>query len=341
MPTLRYLRAGLAGSEEIQTAHLAKPILIGRDPIQAQEANLTEKKQQSQPASSRHPPVSLPDTEVRLLHSSIASDIYRLHISLPLTYANSDNTYPVVYLADGNGLFPLVRGISEALSGGLEIPRLILVGIGYDTDDARAWGRLRERDLLPTDASATDGSRRQEFTRTGIRRGQADLFLRFIREELKPFIEANYRTNPDDSTYVGNSYGGLFGLYVLFHHPDTFQRYIIGSPAIHHDNRVTLTYERDYAAQHEDLPARVFMAVGAREEMDDHLIDPSFEFVTNVKVLTKTLRERRYPGLNLTTQVLEDETHFSVIPATFSRGLRVVFPLSVWKRGREAVRGGV
>ena len=271
--------------------------------------------------SSQHPPVTLPGTEVRTLKSSLVNDTYRLHISLPITYANSDRTYPVAYLTDGNGLLPLVRCISEGLSAGLEIPRLIIVGIGYDTDG----GRYRERDLLPTNASAGDASRRQEFTRTGIRRGQAGPFLRFIREELKPFINANYRTNPDDSTYVVNSYGGLFGLYALFHHPDTFNRYVIGSPAIHHDNRVTLTYESNYAANHDDLPVRVFMSVGAREELDDPLIDPSFQFVTNMKTLTKTLRERSYPGLQLTTCVFEDETHVSVIPTTFSRGLRVVF----------------
>jgi hypothetical protein len=85
----------------------------------------------------------------------------------------------------------------------------------------------------------------------------------------------------------------------------------------------------------------MFMAVGAREEMDDHLIGPPFQFVTNVKELTKRLQERRYPALRLTTQVLEDETHFSVIPATVSRGLRAVFPLSVWERDSEGTRGGV
>jgi hypothetical protein len=136
---------------------------------------------------------------------------------------------------------------------------------------------------------------------------------------------------------MGNSYGGLFGLYVLFHSPDTFNRYVIGSPAIHHDNRVVLAYESSYAESHDDLPVRMFMAVGAREEMDDHLIDPSFQFVTNVKVLAERLQKRRYPGLQLTTRVLEGETHFSAIPAAFSRGLRVVFPISVWERGRDGV----
>jgi predicted alpha/beta superfamily hydrolase len=57
--------------------------------------------------SSPHSPVTLPDTEARLLKSSIVNDTYRLHILLPITYANSDRTYPVFYLTDGNGLFPV------------------------------------------------------------------------------------------------------------------------------------------------------------------------------------------------------------------------------------------
>ena len=275
--------------------------------------------------SSPYSPVTLPDTEARLLKSSIVNHTYRLHIALPTNYAKSDRTYPVVYVTDGNTLFPMVWVISGALSSDWQLPRLIIVGIGYDTDKVGELWRNRERDFLPTNASARDASQRQEFTRTGIRRGQAGPFLRFIREELKPFINANYRTNPDDSTYVGISYGGLFGLYVLFHHPDTFNRYVIGSPAIHHDNRVLLTYESSYAANHDDLPVQVFMSVGAREELDDPLIEPSFQFVTNMKTLAKTLQERGYPGLQLTTHVFDDETHVSVVPVTFSRGLRVVF----------------
>jgi predicted alpha/beta superfamily hydrolase len=280
--------------------------------------------------TAAYPPVTLPGTQIHRLRSSIVGDTYRLQVSLPLTYANSEKRYPVVYVTDGNGLFPLARFISEALSGGLEIPRVIVVGIGYDTDEARDWGRYRERDFLPTDASAGDASRRQPFTRGGIPRGQAGPFLRFLREELKPYVVAHFRTKPSDSTYMGNSYGGLFGLYVLFHQPDTFQRYVIGSPAVHHDECVTLKYESDYAARHDDLPARVFLSVGGREESPDSLIAASFRFVTNLKTLARALASRNYPGLQLTTRVFEGETHFSVIPATFNWGLRAVFG----RRGR-------
>jgi predicted alpha/beta superfamily hydrolase len=281
--------------------------------------------------------VILPNAESWQLRSAIVGDTYRLDIAQPGGYARSASAYPVVYLTDGDvaGLFPLVRCIAEGLNAGWMIPKLILVGIGYEAGKVKWRGHYRERDFLPTDASAREASRRQPSTRIGVPRGQAAAFLRTIRQELKPFINTHYRTLPNDSTYLGTSYGGLFGLYTLFHQPGTFQRYVIGSPAIHHDDRVILAHEEAYAARHTDLPARVFLGVGGREEADDPMIEPAFQFVTNLQRLAATLRGRNYPGLQLTSHVFEDETHVSVVPALYSRGLREVFASSSTGTGRS------
>jgi predicted alpha/beta superfamily hydrolase len=60
--------------------------------------------------------------------------------------------------------------------------------------------------------------------------GGAEDFLRFVREDLIPFMVSEYRADPADRCFMGSSLGGIFGLYSLFRHSDTFQRYIIGSP---------------------------------------------------------------------------------------------------------------
>ena len=62
--------------------------------------------------------------------------------------------------------------------------------------------------------------------------GGAGSFLRFIRQELMPFIQSSYPVRPEEKAIAGSSFGGLFALYTLFHHPDTFNCYIIGSPSI-------------------------------------------------------------------------------------------------------------
>lgn len=265
--------------------------------------------------STSYPPVHLPDTEIRLLHSNQVGDRYRLHIGLPTNYARHNRKYyPVVYLSYSNSLFPLLWFIAGSLNADWELPRMILVGIGYDTDTPIQQARLRERDFLPTPSLKA-----KHIT------GYADKFLAFIREELQPFMNANYRTQTDDACYVGHSHGGLFGLYTLFHEPKTFQRFVIGSPSIHYDNQVILTHEEQYANTHMDLSARIFLGVGAREEHDDPLIDPSFQFVSSMQQLARILRQRDYPSLTLETQVFDSESHVSVIPSLFSKGLRFVY----------------
>jgi hypothetical protein len=109
---------------------------------------------------------------------------------------------------------------------------------------------------------------------------------------------------------------------------------VIGSPTIFRGNNAILKDETNYAQEHDDLPARVFLSAGEREETDDPLIrragaDPkAFNFVTNVKNLAKKLQERNYPRLYLSTHIFEGETHLSVIQATYSRGLLEVIELA-------------
>jgi predicted alpha/beta superfamily hydrolase len=59
-----------------------------------------------------------------------------------------------------------------------------------------------------------------------LRRDQlrGDAYLRFLVEELKPFIDRRYRTLPgrDDTVVMGSSMGGLISLYAMSEYPDVF-----------------------------------------------------------------------------------------------------------------------
>jgi uncharacterized protein len=277
--------------------------------------------------SSPYPPVTLPNSEVRMLESSIVNDTNQLSIALPFDYDQSDAHYPVVYAAPANPDIFILWTIASELSYSQEMPPLIIVGIGYPTDDPFDLLRLRVRDHMPAPDEEMDREIAEILNLETVRADGAGDFLQFIREELQPFIHANYRAKPDDSAYVGFSSGGLFGLYALFSHPDTFERYVCGSPPIFRSNKGILKDEQNYAQDHDDLPARLFLSVGGREETDDPflVIKPSYQFVTNVNILAKTLQERNYPSLKLTTHVFEGETHLSVFPAAYSQGLREVF----------------
>jgi predicted alpha/beta superfamily hydrolase len=118
--------------------------------------------------------------------------------------------------------------------------------------------------------------------------------------------------------------GGLFGLYVLFHQPETFQRYIIGSPAcLLYDIPPFLKYEAEYASKHRELSAIVFMSFGALEETQGTVKIPTG--IRDMQSLTEMLRKRNYSGLKLETKIFEGETHLSGWPLTITRGLRDIY----------------
>jgi predicted alpha/beta superfamily hydrolase len=261
---------------------------------------------------STFPQASLFDTEVRYLKSAIVGDEFEISIALPFNYRDSDTTYPVLYMTDANMLFAAMTQMTRGMAqpGIEELPQIILVGIGYRIDSLAQWYRLRSRDLTPT------------ITEDLWPTGGAPLFLRFIREELMPFIKKNYRASPDAS-YAGYSLGGLFGLYVLFHTPEVFQRYIIGSPWILYDDEVTLKYESKYASTHRDLSARIFVSVGELEETAGKVTGSTV--VRDMKLLADKLTNRHYPGLSLDTKVFEGETHLSGGMVAFMRGLRSIY----------------
>lgn len=268
--------------------------------------------------SFQYPQVTIPHTEVRMLSSFNVDQEYQISVALPFGYADSDEVYPVLYVLDANAVFGAVTETVRILQLGGQFPELLIVGIGYPADRFLETFFLRGRDMSPIEDKEWLQKRSKEIQLPLElhRTGGAGNFLRFIRKELMPFIHSTYRTNPDDQTLVGDSLGGLFALYTLFHSPNTFNRYIIGSPSIHWGEGVTFEYEANYAAGNSDLPAQVFMSVGAAEP--DHMI-------TDMEKMAGALRDRDYSSLELVTHVFDGETHVSVIPATISRGLRAVF----------------
>jgi hypothetical protein len=95
--------------------------------------------------------------------------------------------------------------IIDRLGPSGRIPQMILVGI---------MNRDRYRDLLPAHQGKT----------TGI----GD-FIRFLNEELFPYIEGIFRTKPY-RILIGPQAGANFSLYTMMKHPDMFNAFIINSP---------------------------------------------------------------------------------------------------------------
>jgi predicted alpha/beta superfamily hydrolase len=265
------------------------------------------------------------------------------------TGGNTAAKHPVIYVLDGNGMFLDVLQTVRWLSRSAGVPPAVVVGIGYPVDSFWTTMNLRSRDYTPTvDRDFIEVANRTMWpgmadaaTATS---GRADGFLDFIESELMPLIENEFDGNPDDSTIVGHSFGGLLGSYALVSRPGLFQRYVITSPSLWWDGGFVPNLEREVAAKRTDLPARVFFSVGAFESEDIQLekmegmpperIEAMREFMEHIGkpymvrrllAFENTLAMRAYPGLHMQVVVFEEENHGSVRFGSASRGLRYVF----------------
>jgi predicted alpha/beta superfamily hydrolase len=96
------------------------------------------------------------------------------------------------------------------------------------------------------------------------RGGMADQYGRMIIEELKPFIDNEYRTKPERefTGLGGSSLGGLVSLYLGLQRPDVISRLAVISPAVWWANNQII---RDAARIAERLPLRIWLDIGKRE----------------------------------------------------------------------------
>lgn len=270
------------------------------------------------PEPESYPPVTLQGTEVRTLTSQAVEGMeYKIWVAVPGNYSESSDTYPVVYLLDAKDCFGLNFNTYHIFRYFNDIPPLILVGITYEGDIHDLLFN-RSRDFTPTALSRDQLAEKygQQIANLTPTSGGAQDFLRFFEKELMPFIESEYRADPNSRGIFGYSYGGLFCTYALFNRPELFDRYFIGSPGIYWDDFVVLEQEEVYAASHDSLPVKLYVTVGSEE--DEAEID-SWE------QLCDRLTSREYKGLELSSEILEGETHMSGVGIGYSRAYRRLY----------------
>jgi predicted alpha/beta superfamily hydrolase len=148
---------------------------------------------------------------------------------LPPGYAaHPHQRYPVLYMHDGQNLFdPALSyigvdwGVDEAMT------RLIAEGRAREAIVVGIWNTpLRLQEYMPRkpvagDALAIGVEGMGDLPAASI---VSDQYLAFLVNELKPFIDATYRTRAGrgDTFVMGSSMGGLISLYAAAEYPRVF-----------------------------------------------------------------------------------------------------------------------
>jgi predicted alpha/beta superfamily hydrolase len=227
-----------------------------------------------------------------LMHSKAINEDRTIWIHTPPEYATSTDTYPVLYLLDGGSHFKYVSEMVDYL-GDFEtnfISKMIVVAIP-NTD--------RGRDLTPVfEANKENG---------------AEFFLSFIKDELVPYIDKNYRTQPY-RILEAHSLGGLFGIYANEAAPGLFQASVIISPALKGDkNKAKVMGDfSTYLKKNDQLRGKMFVTI-------------SNEGTQAVDLLNKELKAFAPKYLQWAYKKYPEENHFSVPYKSMYDGLRFIY----------------
>ena len=149
---------------------------------------------------------------------------------------------PVLYLLDGEWNFHYTTGLIRQMISSGDIPPVYVVGV-INTN--------RNRDLTP---AGPNGSSNARF-------GGAEAFLRFLSEELHPFLDSTYSLQPF-RILAGHSFGGLFTIYSMMEKPNLFQGFIALSPSLGRNSEQQVQIAEAHFKEAGHPTQRLFLAVG-------------------------------------------------------------------------------
>jgi predicted alpha/beta superfamily hydrolase len=125
----------------------------------------------------------------------------------PSYYKQPNKKYPVLYAEDGQNVF---------MTGSVNSGEWRL---DETADSLMRIGKTEEYIIV-----AINNTPNRWVEYSGTPEGMA--YINFIVNNLKPFVDKNYRTKPDknNTAAIGSSMGGLISFYMVWLHPEVFSK---------------------------------------------------------------------------------------------------------------------
>jgi predicted alpha/beta superfamily hydrolase len=155
-----------------------------------------------------------------------------VEVWLPKGYPQEDTTYKLLYMHDGQNVlnaFTSTNKISWEIDEKLD--SLMSINAVPPTIVVNSWSipATRFNEYMPAhpdNASKSEYVKQQLELMTKFDKLFSDDYLKFITQEVLPFIETNYQVSkkPEDRVVMGASMGGLISLYAMMEYPEVFGR---------------------------------------------------------------------------------------------------------------------
>ena len=233
------------------------------------------------------------------LESKLLGEHRVINVYVPPDYATGHERYPVLYMTDG-GMgedFPHVVGaVDVSIKNGIIRP-VIVVGI-ENTE--------RRRDLVGATTVV-------EEQKTAPHAGGADRFRDFLRDELKPMINARYRTTAE-SAIIGESLAGLFVVETFLVEPTLFDGYIAADPSVWWNEQALVRSANERLAWWAAGKRALYVATADYQETQDA-----------IATLATALRIQAPTGVTWVWEPMPNEHHSTIYPTAALHGIRTLF----------------
>jgi len=230
------------------------------------------------------------------MQSKILNQERIINVYLPEGFhPDSTNRYPVIYLLDGSKHEDFIHIAGIVQFGTYPwinlLPKSILIGIeNVDRKHDFTYPTTIKRD-------------KKDFPTTG----GSEMFISFLKDELKPFINAKYPT-ADTSTIIGQSLGGLLATEILYKQPELFNNYLIVSPSLWWDNQSILELDLKI-----NESKNIYLTVGKEGKIMEK----------DAHTLRDRLKENN--NINLSFEFMDKQDHANILHLAVYNGLAAIF----------------
>jgi alpha-glucosidase len=211
---------------------------------------------------------------------------HKIWVYLPPNYETSTENYPVIYMHDGQNLFDVKTAyagewnVDETLNTLFEKTNKGFIVVGIENA-----GEERINEYTPWPHEKYGG-------------GKGAIYIQFIVNTLKPFIDQNYRTKPQQkyTGLMGSSLGGLISYYGGLKYPNTFGKIGALSTSFWFSNEV-----ENFTQENGNIKnVKMYLLVGGNEGEGMVEDTQKFEYL---------LRNTGFKSKNLTSKIVEEGKH--------------------------------
>lgn len=231
------------------------------------------------------------------LASKALGEARTVNVVLPVSYAKANTKrYPVIYLIDG--------GVDQDL---LHIAGVVQLG--------SIWGRMGEAILVGVE---TKDRRRElvgktsdpELLKKYPTAGSSAAFRAFLRDEVKPLVERQYRTS-GKGVVIGESLAGLFIVETYMAEPALFDGYAAIDPSLWWDKEALS--KRSATVGPAQRGKRLYVAL-AKEQLE------------SPAAANRVTTAARAAGTDLCVAARPDQTHATIYQQVEAQALQFLLP---------------